>query len=116
MKARFVIALNVLAAACAETPVWTPFDEMPSPHNNIEHIVEVNKNGSLTVDGRAMHIAEARQFFRAAARREIMAYVYVQAGKGASAEAITDAQGMIEESGMCKKNSCVDGYMDDPLP
>jgi hypothetical protein len=112
----FVGSLAFLAAGCAATPVWTPFDDIPSPHNNIEHIVEVSQSDPLIVDGNAMTTADARKFFEAASRSEIKAYVYLKGKKSASPEAIAKARRLIEDSGMCQKNFCIDGHVEDILP
>jgi hypothetical protein len=116
VKPPVFVLFVVLAMGCTETSVWTPFDDIPSPHNNIEHIVEVSQNGLLKVDGSTMTTADARTFFEVASRSEIMAYVYLKSEKGASPAAVAIARSLIEDSGMCRKNLCVDGYVEDALP
>jgi hypothetical protein len=116
MKAPAFALFVVLAMGCTETSVWVPFEDIPPPHNNIEHIVEVSQSGLLKVDGSTMTTADARKFFQVTSRSEIMAYVYLKSEKGASLEALSIARNLIEDSGMCQKSLCIDGYAEDVLP
>jgi biopolymer transport protein ExbD len=116
MMGRACFAIVLLLVGCKEEVVWTPAREMPSPHHNIEHKVEIGRQGRVTVDGKAMAIAAAQKFFREAAENERMAYVYLMAEKDGDSSAVAKVRQMIERTGMCAKNYCISGYVNDPLP
>jgi biopolymer transport protein ExbD len=110
MNIKPICLIALVLSACSSNTPWQSYDDVERAAGTPEHVVRVNRDGALTLDGKDKSPDELTAFFKEAAGKEQSSYIYVVAADNVQREKLWAAQSMIEATGVCAKSWCMDGY------
>jgi hypothetical protein len=105
----FCLGALALSACNSNTP-WQSYEDVERAPGTPEHVVLVNKDGSLKLDGKEKSPEDVTAFFAEAAGKEKTAYIFVVGEQGLPRDKLWAAQSLVEGTGVCAKSTCLDGY------
>lgn len=95
--------------AVSPSVVWHSADDIDPPHLNIEHIVGLNGEGKIVLDGRTLGENAAKKAFSEIANNETLAYIDYKPPCSDQSKNVLKFRKLIENSGACAGNFCICG-------
>lgn len=90
--------------------VWVPAESIPSPHQIVEHKIEVTHSGHVLLNEAAIDTQGLEAFLaQEEKKRPILPYLYFDFDAHADCSEVWKTRALIEKSGICNEGYCITG-------